>query len=78
MPKMTGAQREAAYKAGRIKYCQWCVETGDWDDHASHGIVEEHHREMTVYHHVEMIAFNGYCSRCGATSDEPGKGCRKA
>jgi hypothetical protein len=73
-----GFKRKEQYRRGEIKYCQWCVETGDWEHHDEHDIVEEHHREQEVYHHVEMIAFNGVCNRCGATADVEGEGCRKA
>jgi hypothetical protein len=66
------------YDKGFAPYCQWCVETGDWDNHSTHALLDEHERDQRVYHHVEMIAFNGQCSRCGQTSDEAGKGCRRA
>jgi hypothetical protein len=73
---MMQIDRQEAYKLGQIPYCQWCVEAGDWDNHSEHDLVEEVHHEQIVYHHVEMIAFNGECSRCHMQSDEPGLGCR--
>jgi len=68
--------RQALYKQGELPYCQWCVETGDWDNHADHAFLDEMDREGRINAHVEIIAMGAPCSWCHMTEDKPGEGCR--
>jgi hypothetical protein len=71
-----GELRQALYKQGELPYCQWCVETGDWDNHADHAFLDEMDREGRINAHVEIIAMGAPCSWCHMTEDKPGEGCR--
>jgi hypothetical protein len=79
---VNGVDAQYAQKEGNMPKCecgpgcQWCREVGQ-EDMQYHALWEEHEREQLVYHHVEMIAFNGECSRCHMHSDAPNQGCRK-
>jgi len=56
--------RQADYKAGRIAYCQWCVETNDWNNHSSHALLDEMDAERRNDRHNVNIENVGYCLTC--------------